>query len=155
MPKINALDELITIGTLAAEASIHRIENLEPWSPTLANAIREVSLWKLIKSDKLGKISKDDKIQDILKTMKRPVNIERDCIKTICKNLQVAQTQLKKVKQNAATHREDHLRQQIEEYELLGNMKMARHLRNLITIEQQKEVHQHISKFTKKEVQQY
>ena len=28
-------------------------------------------------------------------------------------------------------------------------MKMARHLRNLITIEQQKEVHQHISKFTK------
>ena len=33
--------------------------------------------------------------------MKRPVNIERDCIKTICKNLQVAQTKLKKVKQNA------------------------------------------------------
>ena len=57
---------------------------------------------------------------------------------------------IKKVKQDAAKYREDHLRQQIEEYELLGNMKMARHLRNLITIEQQKEVHQHISKFTKK-----
>ena len=82
--------------------------------------------------------------------MKRPVNIERDCIKTICKNLQVAFTQLKKVKQDAAKYREDHLRQQVEEYELLGNMKLARHLRNLITIEQQKEVHQHISKFTKK-----
>ena len=82
--------------------------------------------------------------------MKRPVYIERNCLKTITNNLKVAQYQLKKVKQNAATHRKDHLRQHAEEYELLGNITLARNLRNLITIEQQKEVHQHIGKFTKK-----
>ena len=100
IPYIDELDSLITTGTLAVEVSITRIENRESWSPILANAIREVSLWKLIKSDKLGKISKNDKIKEIINTMKRPVNIERNCLKTICKNLQVAQTQLKKVKQN-------------------------------------------------------
>ena len=83
--------------------------------------------------------------------MKRPVNIERNCLKIITNNLKVAQNQFKKVKQNAATHREDHLRQQAEEYEVLGNITLARHLQNLITIEQQKEVHQHIGKFTKKQ----
>ena len=98
----------------------------------------------------MGKISKEDKINEIIDTMKRPVNIERDCIKTIIRNLKATQTQLENVKQIAATHREDHLRQQAEEYELLGNITLARHLRNLITIEQQKEVHQHIGRFTKK-----
>ena len=82
--------------------------------------------------------------------MKHPVNIERDCIKTIIKNLKASQTQLKNVNKIAATHREDHLCQQAEEYELLGNVTLARHLRNLITIEQQKEVHQHIGRLTKK-----
>ena len=79
MPQIDELDNLITTGTLAAEASLNRIEKREPWSPTLANAIREVSLWKLMKSDKQGKISKDDKIKEIIDTMKRSVNIERIC----------------------------------------------------------------------------
>ena len=65
-------------------------------------------------------------------------------------NLKVAQNQLKEVKRNSANHREDHLRQQAEEYELLVNMKLARQLRNLITIEQQNEVRQHISRFTQK-----
>ena len=88
--------------------------------------------------------------------MKRPVNIERNCLKTITNNIKVAQNQLKKLKQNAATHREDHLSQQAEEYELLGNITLAMHLRNLIAIEQQKEVHKHIGKFTKKkEVHQH
>ena len=59
--------------------SLHRIEKREPWLPTLANAIREVSLWKLIMSDKQGKISKVDKIKEIIDTMKRSVNIERIC----------------------------------------------------------------------------
>ena len=58
----------------------------------------------------MGKISKEDKINEIIDTMKRPVNIERDCIKTIIRNLKATQTQLENVKQIAATHREDHLR---------------------------------------------
>ena len=141
MPYIDEIDNLITTGTLEVEASLKRIENREPWSPDLANTIREVSLWKLIKSDKLGKISKEDKIKEIIDTMKRPVTIERNCLKTICKNLKTSLTQLKKVTQTTTTHREDHLCQQAEEYKLLGNIALARHLRNLITIEQQKEAH--------------
>ena len=57
---------------------------------------------------------------------------------------------IKKGKRNSENHREDHLRQQAGEYELLENIILARHLRNIITIEQQEEVHQHISRFTKK-----
>ena len=58
----------------------------------------------------MGKISKEDKINEIIDTMKRPVNIEIDCIKTIIRKLKTTQTQLENVKQIAATHREDHLR---------------------------------------------
>ena len=59
----------------------------------------------------MGKISKEDKINEIIDTMKRHVNIETDCIKTIISNLKTTQTQLENVKQIAATHREDYLRQ--------------------------------------------
>ena len=58
--------------------------------------------------------------------------------------------EIEKVKLNSANRRGKHLRQQAEEYELLGNTPSARHLRNLITIEQQKEVHHHIDRFIKK-----
>ena len=54
MPHIDEIDNLITTGTLDAEASLKIIENREPWSPDLANAIREVSRWKLINLDKLN-----------------------------------------------------------------------------------------------------
>ena len=109
MPHIDEIDNLITTGTLDAALR-------EPWSPDLANAIREASRWKLINLDKLGNISKEDKIKEIIDTMKRPVTIKRNYLKIICKNLKTALTQLKKVKQNATTHREYHLRQQAEEY---------------------------------------
>ena len=62
MPKIDTLEKLIIKGVLETETSFKRIEHRERWSPELANAIREVLLWKLIKSHKLDKISKDDKI---------------------------------------------------------------------------------------------
>ena len=150
MTKIDALDNLIIKGVLETDAPLKRIEHSESWYPDLANNIREAFLWKIIKSHKLGKISKDDKINQIISTMKRPVKIERDCIKTIISNLKVAQNQLKQVKQNSANYREDHLLHHTEEYERLGNKKLLRHLRNLITIEQPKEVHQHIIRFIKK-----
>ena len=56
MPFIDDLNNLITNGTLEAEASLKRPENREPWSPDFVNTIREVFMWKLVKSDKLGKI---------------------------------------------------------------------------------------------------
>ena len=105
MPHIDEIDNLITTGTLEAEASLKSIKNQDIWSPDLANAIREVSLWKLIKSDKLGKISKEDKIKEITDTMKRPVSIEINCLKQICKNLKTVLTQLKKVKKRCHTQR--------------------------------------------------
>ena len=73
------------------------------------------------------------------------MNIKKHCIKTINKSLQAAKQQFNKAKLNSINHREDHLRQQAEEYKLIGNKQLARYLRNLITIEQQKEVHQNIS----------
>ena len=81
MTKIDALDNLITKGVLEAEASLKRIEHREPRYPDLANVIREVSLCKLINPHKLSKISKDNKINQIISTMKRHMNIERNCIK--------------------------------------------------------------------------
>ena len=36
-----------------------------------------MSLWKLMKADKLGNISKKENRVQIIKTMKIPVNIER------------------------------------------------------------------------------
>ena len=54
------------------------------------------------------------------------------------------------MKLNSANHREEHLLQQAEEYKFLDNILLARYLRNLITIELQKEVNHHIGKFTKK-----
>ena len=92
MPHIDEINNLITTGTLEAEASLKGIENREPWSPDLANSIREVSLWKVIKLDKVGKISKEDKIKEIIDTMIHPVTIERNCLKTICKNLKTSLT---------------------------------------------------------------
>ena len=63
MPFIDDLNNLITNGTLEAEASLKRTDNREPWSPDFVNAIREVFMWKLVKSDKLGKISKNKKLK--------------------------------------------------------------------------------------------
>ena len=89
MPKIDTLDKIK--GSLEAENSLKGIEHREPLSPDLANIIRKISLWKLINSHKLGKISKEEKINQIISTIKRPVNIERYCMKTINKNLNITQ----------------------------------------------------------------
>ena len=48
MPRIGALNTLITKEAIYAEGSLQSIANREPWFPDLVNAIREVSLWKFI-----------------------------------------------------------------------------------------------------------
>ena len=51
-------------------------------------------------------------------------------------NLKATKIKLNKVKLKSATHRKIHLRQQVDVCEFNGNKKIARYLRNLITIEQ-------------------
>ena len=51
MKEINDLDALITKGILASKKKIRKRQNQYPWSPTLEQAILEVSLWKLITSE--------------------------------------------------------------------------------------------------------
>ena len=48
MNSINNLDEMMAKEMLKAEQQIKLRSNLHPWSPTLANAILELHLWKII-----------------------------------------------------------------------------------------------------------
>ena len=57
MQRINVIDFLVTNEALEIEASLKSIVKRETGSPNLDNVIRETSLWKLTKSEKLGKIS--------------------------------------------------------------------------------------------------
>ena len=50
--KMNELYNLLTSGMLKAERMIVRVGLQYPWSPTLAIAILQLSIWKLIKSEK-------------------------------------------------------------------------------------------------------
>ena len=61
--EINDLDALITKGMLASEKKIRKRQNQHPWSPTLEQAILEVSIWKLITSEIKNTVSKDMQIQ--------------------------------------------------------------------------------------------
>ena len=81
-------------GSLVAESSLRSLVKREPWSPNLANTIRETCLWKLIKSDNLGKISKEQKMQQILNF--KPVHIEQYYMKTISNNVKAKKKRLKK-----------------------------------------------------------
>ena len=81
-------------GSLVAESSIRSLVKREPWSINLANAIREAYLWKLIKSDNLGKISKEQTMQQIFNF--KPVHIEQYYMKTISNNVKAKKKRLKK-----------------------------------------------------------
>ena len=50
--KNNELDNLLTSSILKAERMIARVGLQYPWSPALAIAILQLSIWKLIKSEK-------------------------------------------------------------------------------------------------------
>ena len=63
--QINELDELLTSGMLKAERMITRYGLQYPWSPALAIAIIQLSIWKLIKSELKTKTSRVTKVQQI------------------------------------------------------------------------------------------
>ena len=62
-------------------------------------------------------------------------------IKLISKYLRESKKYLKDIKREATNHREVHLTQLADEEFILGNIKHARYLHNLITIKQQVAFH--------------
>ena len=58
---------------LQAEQHIKLRSNLHPWSPTLANAILELHLWKLIISEIRNKTNKQTKIEMIIEKQKSTI----------------------------------------------------------------------------------
>ena len=58
MPEVNEIDEIITKGMLLAEKFIRFHRSNHPWSPTPANAILDVQLWKITLSVILNKQSR-------------------------------------------------------------------------------------------------
>ena len=57
--KINELNKSLTSRMLKAERMIVRVGLQYPWSPALAIAILQLSIWKLIKSEFKKYISQD------------------------------------------------------------------------------------------------
>ena len=48
--QLNQIDQSIAIIMLKAEKKIRNQQNTSPWSPTLYDVIRKVSIWKSILS---------------------------------------------------------------------------------------------------------
>ena len=63
--QINDLDNLLTLGMLKAERMIVRDGLQFPWSSTLAIAILQLSIWRLIKSELQTKTSRQTKLQQL------------------------------------------------------------------------------------------
>ena len=83
MIEINDLNDLITKGMIASKNKILNRQNQYPWSPTLEQAILEVSLWKLIKSEINNEVSKEMQIQRIIGQLDAPPRLERKSIKIV------------------------------------------------------------------------
>ena len=78
-----------------------------------------------------------------------PANIHCTHIKLISKYLRESKKHLKGIKREATNHREVHLTQLTDEEVIFGNIRHARYLHNLITIEQQVALHKKIQSFKK------
>ena len=78
-----------------------------------------------------------------------PDNIHCTNIKLIPKYLRESKNHLKGIKREATNYREVHITQLADEEFILGKIKQARYLRNLITIEQQVTLHKKIKSFKK------
>ena len=148
MTEVDEIDEIITTGMLQAEKLIRFHRGNHTWSPILVNAILDVQLWKITLSITLNKQPRQKAIDNIITCMTHynhtPENMHCKNIKLISKYLRYSTKQLKDIKRDAANHRETHLTQLTDEESILGNIKHARYLRNLIIIEQQVALHKKI-----------
>ena len=138
---------------LLAEKSILFHRGNHPLSPTLAKAILDVQLWKTTISIVLNKQLRKKAIDNIINRMihynHSPDNIHCANIKLIPKYLRESKNHLTGIKREATNYREVHLTQLVDKEFILGKIKHARYLRNLITIEQQVALHKKIQSFKK------
>ena len=118
MIEINDLDDLITKGMIASENKILKRQNQYPSSPTLEQAILEVSLWKLIKSEINNEVSKEMQIQRIMGQLDSPPLLERKPIKIVINYLRKAKKPLMQIQREEKHHREKYLQQKADEEEI-------------------------------------
>ena len=139
---------------LKAENKLKHSSHSHPWSPSLAFAILEVRLWKLITSSLYTRHHNTSRIKAVQARMQLlPVSllhhpIEQKDKSIIKNNLKNAKKNLKRIKKDATQIRENHLLHCADEAELEGNIVHATFLRNLIAIEKQIKMHKSIRKYT-------
>ena len=105
---VNKTDNIITKCMLKAENKLKRSSHSHPWSPTLAFAILEVRLWKLITSSLYTLHHNTSRIEAVQARMQLllPVSslhhpIEQKNKSIIKNNLKNANKNLKKIKKDA------------------------------------------------------
>ena len=106
MKEINDLDYLITKGMIASENKTLKRQNQYPWSLTLEQAILEVSLWKLIKSEIKNEVSKEMQIQRIIVQLDAPPLLERKSIKVVINYLRKSKKSLMQIQREVKHYRE-------------------------------------------------
>ena len=152
MIHVNKIDTIITKCMLKAEKKLKHSFHSHPWSPTLAFAILEVRLWKLITSSLYTSYHNTSRIEAVQARMKlpplsslpQPIQQKKSIIKN---NLKIANENLKNIKKDATKIREHHLHHCADEAELESNLVHATFLRNLIAIERQIIMHKTIRKY--------
>ena len=140
--KINIIDELITTGMIQSEERIKKSKSTHPWSPTFAIVIITVTLWKL----KFTAVANNkDNHHTVLKIFNKiididdnntPLNIESKEKKYIQIELKLAFKQLKHIKTNSASFRNEHLILRVDEANLTDNETLASYIRRIIKIEE-------------------
>ena len=142
---------------LKAERMIVRDGLQFPWSPALAIAILQLSIWRLIKSELKTKTSRQTKLQQ-LTTRLHNLDSQYPCslityttnnMKAINKKIKTFTTNLKTIKKNSRVLRDDFLKERIIEAKLDNNQKHVNYLSNLLIIEHQQQMHRSIKHHTK------
>ena len=141
--KINELDNLLTSGMLKVERMIVRDEIQYSWSPTLAIAILQLFIWKLIKSELKTKTSRQTKLQQITIRLHNLdtqfpsslISYKHNNMKSIKKKTKTLKNTLKTTKKNSRVLRDTFLKERIIEDKLDDNQKHVTYLNNLLIIE--------------------
>ena len=139
---------------IQSEERIKKSKFTHPWSPTFAIVIITVTLWKL----KFTAVANNkDNHHTVLKIFNKiididdnntPLNIESKEKKYIQIELKLAFKQLKHIKTNSASFRNEHLILRVDEANLTDNETLASYIRRIIKIEEKTEMHKKIKHIT-------
>ena len=119
-------------------------------------AILTLSLWKVKLSTLRNHRDNSHVVTKILKKIKTylgqsiPTQTDSNESKTIYSNFNDAKKCLKNTKKNAQKIRQKHLQVRSDEAACIGNDKLARYIRTLISIESQIQIHKQLGSYAKK-----